>query len=250
MTSASAATLAAVKFRWPEGIQDMRYAIYYAPPPDSLLHELGSRWLGRDAWTGKPVDQPNVLGIGRLTMEPSRYGFHGTLKAPFRLRDDKTPEALAQAVAALAASETPFGLRIKAGSIGGFLALVPAEPSPALMALAARCVRELDEFRAPASEEELRRRRQASLTPAQDQYLERWGYPYVMDEFRFHMTLTERLDPPDQQRLAAAAAAHFAPALQGPVMMAGISLFVEAAPGAPFLATGCMPFSGVEGAAA
>lgn len=242
--------LAAAKFRWPEGMQDMRYAIYFAPPPDGLLHELGSRWLGRDAWTGKPVDQPNVLGIGRMTMEPSRYGFHGTLKAPFKLRDAKTPEALAQAVATLAANETAFGLRLKVGSIGGFLALVPAEPSPALVALAARCVRDLDEFRAPASEEDLRRRRQASLTPAQDHYLERWGYPYVMDEFRFHVTLTERLDPLDQPRLAAAAATHFAPALQGPVMMAGITLFAEATPGAPFLASSWVPFPGVAGAAA
>jgi hypothetical protein len=28
----------------------------------------------------------------------------------------------------------------------------------------------------------------------QRNYLDRWGYPYVMEEFRFHMTLTGRLD--------------------------------------------------------
>ena len=32
------------------------------------------------------------------------------------------------------------------------------------------------------------------LTPRQRGYLERWGYPYVMEDFRFHMTLTGRLD--------------------------------------------------------
>jgi 2'-5' RNA ligase len=32
------------------------------------------------------------------------------------------------------------------------------------------------------------------MTPRQVEYLDRWGYPYVMEEFRFHMTLTRRLD--------------------------------------------------------
>jgi putative phosphonate metabolism protein len=228
----------------------MRYAVYFAPPQDSLLHELGSRWLGRDAWMGKPVDQPNVLGIGRMTMEPGRYGFHGTLKAPFALHDDKTPKALAQAVVALAEGEACFKVRLKVGAISGFLALVPVESSPTLAALAARCVRELDAFRAPASEEELRRRRQTRLTPAQDRHLMDWGYPYVLDEFRFHMTLTERLDPPDLTRLAAAADAHFAPALRESITFAGLTLFVEAAPGAPFLATSYVPLSAAAAGAA
>ena len=228
----------------------MRYAVYFAPPPDSPLHELGSRWLGRDAWTGKPVDQPNVLGIGRMTTEPCRYGFHGTLKAPFALHAEKTPESLAQAVAALAAGEACFNVRLKVGAIGGFLALVPGESSPALSALAARCVRELDAFRAAASEEELRRRRQSCLTPAQDENLLRWGYPYVLDDFRFHMTLTERLDPPELTRLAAAADAHFAPALREPIAVDGLTLFVEATPGAPFLAASYAPLSASAAGAA
>ncbi|MFM8745562.1 MAG: DUF1045 domain-containing protein [Aestuariivirga sp.] len=228
----------------------MRYAIYFAPPPDSLLHALGSRWLGRDAWTGQAVDQPNVLGIGRMTMEPCRYGFHGTLKAPFPLRDDKTPEELAQAVASLGSSEACFNIRLKVGVIGGFLALVPSGPSPALSGLAARCVRELDGFRLPPTEEELNRRRAARLTPTQDQHLTRWGYPYVLDEFRFHMTLTERLDPPEESRLAVAADAHFAPALAEPIAIAGLTLFVEAAPGAPFLAANYAPLSASAAGAA
>jgi len=32
------------------------------------------------------------------------------------------------------------------------------------------------------------------MTPRQVEYLDCWGYPYVMEEFRFHMTLTCRLD--------------------------------------------------------
>ena len=33
------------------------------------------------------------------------------------------------------------------------------------------------------------------LTPRQRDHLDRWGYPYVMQDFRFHMTLTGRLPP-------------------------------------------------------
>jgi 2'-5' RNA ligase len=32
------------------------------------------------------------------------------------------------------------------------------------------------------------------LTPRQREHLERFGYPFVMEDFRFHMTLTGRLD--------------------------------------------------------
>lgn len=228
----------------------MRYAIYFAPPPDSLLHQLGSRWLGRDAWTGGPVAQPNMLGIARMTADAARYGFHGTLKAPFALREGKTAEALIAAVTGLAASEARFAVKLTVGTIGGFLALIPPEPHPGLAGLAARCVRELDEYRAPASDGELRRRRQAHLTPAQEQHLARWGYPYVLDEFRFHMTLTERLDPPELKRLAAAADAHFAPALREAVAVAGLALFVETAPGAPFAAAHYVPLSAAAAGAA
>ena len=31
------------------------------------------------------------------------------------------------------------------------------------------------------------------MTPRQREHLDRWGYPYVMDDFRFHMTLTGRV---------------------------------------------------------
>src|SRR5262249_2220033 len=46
----------------------------------------------------------------------------------------------------------------------------------------------------PLTDADRARRNPARLTPRQRDYLERWGYPYVMEEFRFHMTLTGRLE--------------------------------------------------------
>jgi hypothetical protein len=79
-------------------------------------------------------------------------------------------------------------------SISGFIAVVPRERSDELERFAADCVTAFDAFRAPLTAEERARRNPQRLTARQCAYLDRWGYPYVMDEFRFHMTLTGRLD--------------------------------------------------------
>lgn len=219
----------------------MRHAIYFAPPAGSTLHALGSAWLGRDAFTGESLEQPEVNGIGIVTADPRRYGFHATLKPPFALRATLTVEALLRAAAALAASEKSFGVALKVGVIDQFLALVPQEPNDALQRLAGRIVRDLDGFRQPPPDDELARRRRAGLTASQERHLAEWGYPYVLDDFRFHMTLTERLPPADIVRFRSAAEAHFAPVLAEPVAIDGLTLFAEAAPGAPFLATRHFP---------
>jgi len=71
--------------------------------------------------------------------------------------------------------------------------VVPDGPSPEVERLAADCTREFDSFRAPLTAADRARRNPSGLTPRQREYLDRWGYPYVMEEFRFHMTLTGRL---------------------------------------------------------
>jgi putative phosphonate metabolism protein len=221
----------------------MRYAIYFAPAPGTPLHQRGSAWLGRDAYTGEALAQPAVSGLARLTADPRRYGFHGTLKAPFALRDGIGPEPLMRACGALAADTRAFQVRLQTGQLDGFLALVP-EGDPALLdALAGRVVRELDGFRRPPTDEELARRRRTALTLRQDANLLRWGYPFVLEDFRFHMTLTERLEHADTRRLAAAAEAHFAFELGGPVTIGGIALFHEPEAGEPFLALRHFPFA-------
>lgn len=221
----------------------MRHAIYFAPTPGTLFHDLGSRWIGRDAFTGEAREQPDVAGIGVVTGDPRRYGFHATLKPPFALRDAVTAEALLRAVAALAAAQESFTVRLKVGVLDQFLALVPSEPSLALARLAESAVRDLDGFRQPPSDDELARRRLADLTPSQERHLAEWGYPYVFDDFRFHMTLTERLPPSYIERFKAAAEVHFASILVEPVAIDGLTLFTEASRGTPFFAAGQFPFS-------
>ena len=129
-----------------------------------------------------------------LTRVPRRYGFDGTLKPPFALRGGVDRAALEEAVAGFARGTAPVTLRpLILRRLGRFLALVPDpddENTRVLSSLAGRCVMELDRFRLPAGAADLAKRRAKGLTPRQDELLETWGYPYVLDEFRFHLTLT------------------------------------------------------------
>jgi Protein of unknown function (DUF1045) len=67
---------------------------------------------------------------------------------------------------------------------------VPRRPTPALAALASHCTTSFDVFRAPMTKKERVRRMASHLSPSQMQNLDRWGYPFVFEDFRFHMTLT------------------------------------------------------------
>lgn len=210
---------------------EARYAVYFAPEPGSALAGFGAAWLGYDAATGAVVPPPTLAGIGAerlqaITAEPRRYGFHATLKPPFFLAEGGELEALGEAVAALAGSLAAFAAPpLRLSRLSGFLALTLSAPCPAVRALADRCVEALDRFRAPSTPAELARRRRARLSPRQDALLERWGYPYVMDEFRFHMTLTARLDAAEGAAAAAALAPLVAPLCRAPLAVDAISLF-------------------------
>lgn len=172
-----------------------RYAVYYLPD-DAGLAAFGASWLGWDIGTGTVCGQPNVANIGRLTDQPRKYGFHGTLKPPFRLATGTAADDLASAVADVAKRSAPIlldGLSLTA--IGSFLALVPKGDTRTLDRLAFRCVSDLDGFRRPPDAAERDRRRAGGLTQRQEALLGQWGYPYVGDEFRFHLTLTGKLTP-------------------------------------------------------
>ena len=185
-----------------------RYAIYYAPPCRSALARFGAAWLGWDAAAGKVVPHPDMPGlspsaISILTATPRRYGFHGTLKPPFRLAPDRTVTELEDALARFAAAHPPVvtaGLRL--ARLGRFLALVPKGDTVRLDALTADCVEEFESFRAPLSKAEIARRESAGLTDRQRAYLHKFGYPYVREEFRFHLTLTGALDSTCIDKLA------------------------------------------------
>ena len=176
-----------------------RYAIYYIPEPGSDLDRFGTELLGYDAYSGEDVAFPHgILHMApdwrELTHDPRKYGFHATLKAPLSLAPGKTEAELLAACEAFANTPRQIPvIRPIVNSIGGFIAVVPANPSPELEGLAADCVREFDSFRAPLTSEDRARRNPSMLTARQRSRLDRWGYPYVMEDFRFHMTLTGRL---------------------------------------------------------
>jgi putative phosphonate metabolism protein len=176
-----------------------RYAIYFAPEPNSDLDRFGVELLGYDATTGEDIAFPDgILQLApdwrELTRDPRKYGFHATLKAPLSLAPGKTEADLLTACEAFARTPRPIPvISPVVGSISGFIAVVPAEPSDELERLAADCVSEFDSFRAPLIAEDRARRNPSMLTPRQREHLDRWGYPYVMHDFRFHMTLTGRL---------------------------------------------------------
>lgn len=217
-----------------------RYAIYWVPPRDSRLWHAGTTWLGRDPETGARHDTPAVAGYTSECLRQHceaarRYGFHATVKAPFQLAPGCTAAQLRRALAEFCEGHTAFTLPpLQVMRLDEFAALVTSVHCALLNRLAFECTRSLDGFRAPLLPEELARRRAVGLTPRQDQALLRWGYPYVGEEFRFHMTLTDRLDVSDRDRLLPAISRWFAPALEADVQWYELALFGEPAPGADF----------------
>lgn len=206
-----------------------------------LLRERAEAWLGRSVVGGSAAPAPAAPAgwtraeVDAITVDARRYGFHGTLKAPFRLADGRDLAELEAAVAELAGARdgVPLpGLRVAA--LGGFLALVPAGPVPDLDALAADVVTGLDAFRAPPTDAETARRDPAALSPRQRELLAAWGYPHVLDQFRFHLTLTDRIPVDARPRAEAALAAWFADATERPLAIDALALVIEDAPGAPF----------------
>ncbi len=101
--------------------------------------------------------------------------------------------------ATFAAAQNAFTLPpLAIADLEGFLAFVPSTQAGPIDALAAACVTAFEPFRAASSEAEVARRLQSPLSERQREQLARFGYPYVLDDFSFHMTLTERLAPADK----------------------------------------------------
>ena len=176
-----------------------RYAIYYAAAPGSALDRFGAHLLGYDALSGEALPFPNGMEPAapdwrEITRDPRKYGFHATLKAPMALADGKTEAELLAACYSFARSPRPLPeIKPVVNEIGDFIAVVPSQRSAELEQLAADTVSAFDGFRAPMTPADRARRHPERLTQRQRDHLDRWGYPYVMEEFRFHMTLTGRL---------------------------------------------------------
>jgi hypothetical protein len=190
-------------------MSNARYAIYFVPRADDRFYRFGAAALGYDCYSGGDLasfgnEVLNAAAWHELTTDPRTYGFHATLKAPFYLHRDVSEAELIEALVQFGPlHHAPKAFAAKLGVLDGFAALTPALSVPELDALAEQCVRDFDRFRAPMTDAERARRLHQPLTDRQRAHFDRWGYPYVLDEFRFHMTLTVRIEPKVQNAVLA-----------------------------------------------
>jgi 2'-5' RNA ligase len=154
---------------------------------------------------------PNGLLTPADLAEPRRYGFHATLRAPFKLAEGAHVDDLLQHARQFACDNAAVDIGIlRPQMMGRFIALCCRDRSTELMDLAGRCVSSFETCQAPLSSRDRERRLSATLSERQLKNLDDWGYPYVFDEFVFHMTLTGRLDPGKGARALASLKAAFA----------------------------------------
>ena len=211
-----------------------RYAIYFMP--DGAFAAFGAQWLGWDPqteteWSGlaiKGLPLPREI----LTKAPRKYGLHATLKAPFRLADGKTEAGLISHFNAFCKTHKPaVAGQLQVSHAGGFLSLRPTCPLEGLNQLAADCVTAFDGFRRALSPQELARRRKANLSVEQERLLQKWGYPYVMSEFHFHITLTGRINHQTAEQISKALRPSVQPFLTDPFKVNELCLAAERADG-------------------
>ncbi|MCJ8055062.1 DUF1045 domain-containing protein [Shinella curvata] len=228
----------------------MRYALYFTPSASDPLTLAAQRWLGRNAFTGARLEQPAVSGfeaeaLAGLTADPRRYGFHATLKAPFSLAEGRSEAELIAEIGRFVSEIDPFEIpEVVVGRLGSFFALVPGDQCDPLQAFAGEVVRRFERFRAPLSSADIARRKPDELTTDERRNLVQWGYPYVFDEFRFHMTLTGRV--PADRRDAVEGVLHnqFAEFHGKALPVSGLALFREPSRSADFTVHSLFPLGG------
>lgn len=200
-----------------------RYAVYFVP--DGTWGDFGAAWLGWDSRSGRSVDllAPEHAD---LTERPRKYGFHATVRSPFRPADGQTEDEIAAATEAVCTRFRPVPLpSLELSRIGPFFALTAPGEWAALQNIADRTVEALDPFRAPLTEAELARRRAGTLSDRQEELLARWGYPYVKEQFRFHLTVTGPVKTPDA--VEPELLRHLSGPMQEPMIVDSLSLLGE-----------------------
>lgn len=230
----------------------MRYAFYISPDEDDPLSTAAARWLGANPFTGdtwdlEPAEDFSADELTALTADPRRYGFHGTLKAPFALAPGKTETHLLDAFDAFSDECTPFDIpEMTLGQLGPFFALVPATGCSELQEFADETVRRFSPFRAALSKADIARRKPETLGEVMRNNLLEWGYPYVFESFRFHMTLTGPVPVDRQPAMKALLEQRFAPFIGKPLGVTSLALFTEPARGAPFTVHSLLPLGGTS----
>ena len=224
--------------RHPGGLP--RYGIYAAPAPDSPWWAFGCRWLGRDPVSGEALPPVAAGGLSvetqqAVTATPRHYGFHGTLVPPFALRDGRTLPELREVVAATARGRAAIAVRrLRLKTLGSFLALQPEPEERRINALAADCLLTLDRFRAAEPPAQRAGRDRPTLSALERRMLQEWGYPYVLDTYRFHMTLSQALSDGERERVAAALRPQLAPLAEVPWHLDAVCLVGQPNRSAPF----------------
>lgn len=225
----------------------MRFALYFTPPAEDGLTRAASRWLLRDPFADKTLPPAEIDGRSaaehaQVIADPQRYGFHATLKAPFELAEGMDAEALVAEAERFAAAYPRFDIpRLVLGQLGPFFALVPDALHPPLQEFATEVVTRFEPFRAPLGESDIIRRKPEKLPPIQREHLLRWGYPYVFDEFRFHMTLTGPVEESRRAAMRRLLEARFMDFLNRPLAISHLAVFVEEKRGAPFTVRALFP---------
>jgi len=208
-----------------------RYAVFYTPP-QGALHAFGEAWLGHSITTANATPRMATSGlplpISIITARPARYGLHATIQAPFTLADGCTQSDLGETVEDLAnrLPACPIG-RMHCDAMGPMLALLPVAQPPALLSLAGTIIRDLAPLRAPLSPETYKRYNHKGLTDRQRENLETWGYAHVMEDYRFHITLTDRLSKTHQATVLKLLKSQLSPILRAPLTLDALSLVGE-----------------------
>lgn len=108
--------------------------------------------------------------------------------------------------------------------------------------LAADCVRDFEDFRAPLSKTDIERRRKSGLSARQDGQLLAFGYPHIFEDFYFHMTLAGPLEKAQQERVLGMLKAT-APTLgHVPFIVDAIAIYEQSTRDQPFIQTVRLPF--------
>lgn len=210
-----------------------RYAIYYVPS-NNLFYKLGSSWLGWDTISGQPASQPetdSAVNIQKITEAPRKYGLHATIKAPFRLGNNVNALELERQLEILCGSIKPIEFKLKLSELSGFFALTPTVKNTEIRNLHTKVVRKLDYFRAQPTKEEIIKRRENQLTSEQDQNLIKWGYPYIFEDFYFHITLTGKIPEDLRNKVKDEIENFFQPVLQQKINLSELALVGEATDG-------------------
>lgn len=186
-----------------------RHAIFFAPADDSPLGIYGATVLRRRAtdpgeWTNPqiPVNFDNTAVWRACVETPARYGFHATLQAPFELHPAYTYQTLLDELEVFCSQQQPLLLtELAPRRTRRFDALAFDTQPLEVKEFASTCVQRFNKYCAPLHPQDIVRRQKKALSPTQLSNLEQYGYPYIFDDFNFHMTLSGTMPDDDNGHL-------------------------------------------------